>query len=162
MHSSCGRNPAIYFTSFRRSALSRLSLVIAMGVSNVTGFAGLVPLRRNATNVCSAPLTWPPGNCSIVPVMLPALICPSASGKASKPISFYFAKEIARLQFLERAKRHVVVRANDDIRGFCHAREGRLRHRKTPRSIEASGILKHNCICPWPDREHYAVPCCGR
>src|SRR5271166_5036843 len=65
---------------------------MAIGVSRITCWSGFLPSRRNATKAWSAPRTWPPGNCSIVPVRLPALICPSASGKASKPISFTFPR----------------------------------------------------------------------
>src|SRR5207253_1768065 len=50
--------PSNYFTSLRRSAWSRLSLVMAIGVSKVTFAAGCLPSRTKATRVSTAPRLW--------------------------------------------------------------------------------------------------------
>ena len=62
-----GRRSRPTSVSPRRSALSRLSLVMTIGVSRTSG-SGLVPSRRKATSASTAPRLWPPGNCSTVAV----------------------------------------------------------------------------------------------
>src|ERR1700677_2602049 len=75
-----------YFTSLRRSAVLRLSLVIATGVNSVICCAGLVPSLRKLVRISTPVALCLAGNCSIVAVISPSRILPRVSGSASKPM----------------------------------------------------------------------------
>src|SRR3984957_2579506 len=74
-----------YFTSLRRSAVLRFSLVIATGVRRVICCAGFVPSLRKVVRMSTPVALCLPGNCSIVAVISPSRILPRVSGSASKP-----------------------------------------------------------------------------
>ena len=79
-----------YCISLSRSAFSKLSLVMVIGVSNSTCGSGFLPSRRKVTNLSSALELCRPGNCSTVAAKLPSLMRDKASGNASKPIRTIF------------------------------------------------------------------------
>ena len=105
----------------------------------------------------------PPGDCSIVAVMLPSRIWASASGKASKPISLTLPRRLRAFSACKAPERHVVIGADDDVGRGLHAVERRFGHRKALGAIEAGGVLEHELVFARPPcRERCEVPCCGR
>src|SRR5262249_10946238 len=67
-------------------------------------------------------------------------------GQSVEADQLHFAEQIAGLESLQRAKRHVVVRGDDDIRWRRHACKGRLSHREALRAIEAGGVFEDEFI----------------
>src|SRR3981081_4630841 len=67
-------------------------------------------------------------------------------GQSVEPDQLHFTEEVARLQSLKCAERHVVVRGDNDVWRLRHARQGRLSHAEALRSIEAGGVFKDDFV----------------
>src|SRR6516162_7303678 len=67
-------------------------------------------------------------------------------GQSIEADQLHFAEQVAGFEGFQRAKRHVVVSGDDNIRRRRHARKGRLSHGEALRAIEAGGVFEDEFV----------------
>ena len=144
------------FSSFSRSALSMLSLVIAIGVSSTSG-SGLVPSRRKLDHglerlgaLAARELLDGGGQ---------AAVADRAQRLGQRVEADDLDVEALLLDHLQRAERHVVVGAEDHVRRLRRGRRGSTRSRSPPRRAGSWRFARRRtCTCRHARRARCGAP----